>query len=250
MIEKVQKILANYGLGSRRKIEKIIISGLLYVNNIKIKIGDRLSPNSIYNVICNNQHYTFIRHKSKFVRVLLYHKPVGEICTHHDPNNRKTIFKKLPNINNQKWISVGRLDINTSGLLLLTNCGDLAYALMHPKFKVEREYKVRVFSTKDNTKKIKSLIIGKNFIDGFAHFDKISYCGGTGKNKWFRVILSEGKNKEVRRLWKSINYSVNKLIRIRYGDFVLPNNLIRGSYKELSKTEVDRLCQSVNIKFT
>ncbi|CAL4321914.1 Ribosomal large subunit pseudouridine synthase B [Buchnera aphidicola (Eriosoma grossulariae)] len=241
MTEKIQKILANLGLGSRRKIEQVIISGMLFINGLKVNIGDRFILEKIKTIYFHKKFYYFKKKLKKKIRMLIYNKPVGEICTNYDINNRDTVFKSLPLLTNQKWISIGRLDLNTSGILLFTNCGNLAHTLMHPSSNLEREYKVRVFSLNNSESKINLLKQGRILKDGFAKFNIIKYESGKGKNKWFTVTLLEGRNREVRRLWQSVNCSVSKLIRIRYGNIVLPPDLKLGHWKELKYLDIHNL---------
>ncbi|CAL4321977.1 Ribosomal large subunit pseudouridine synthase B [Buchnera aphidicola (Eriosoma lanigerum)] len=249
MKERIQKILSNAGFGSRRKLEQIIKSGLVYINGKKIIITDKIQFKNIKNIIIDKKSYCFKNYKKSKIRVLLYHKPIGEICTHHDPKSRITVFNNLPSLINGKWINVGRLDINTSGLLLFTNSGDLANALMHPKFQLEREYQVRIFNYSKKNLNIELLTKGVMLKDGLAKFDLVQNISGIGKNKWFRVIISEGRNREVRRIWSSIHCIVNKLIRIRYGNIILPKSLKHKNWKELNNIEVRNLCKLARVHY-
>ena len=177
---------------------------------------------------------------------MAYHKPEGEICTRTDPDGRPTVFDRLPNIRGARWIAIGRLDINTSGLLLFTTDGELANRLMHPKFEVEREYSVRVFG-EVNDAIIQRLRIGVELEDGKANFKKIKAMGGEGVNRWFNVVLTEGRNREVRRMWESQGTVVNRLIRIRYGDLLLPKHLPAGGYTEMGLEDVNYLRKLVHL---
>ncbi len=233
--ERLQKVLSQAGLGSRREMERWIESGLVHVNGHLAKIGDSVSSDdkiSVKGRIIDNPLKLTPR-----TRVLLYHKPVGEISSRRDPRHQKTVFDRLPHLKQGRWIQVGRLDINTSGLLIFTNNGDLANQLMHPKFEVEREYAVRVRGeVKQAT--IDALLAGVMLEDGEAKFKSIQFQGGEGSNTWYHVVISEGKNREVRRLWQSQGVDVSRLIRIRYGHLHMPRFLSRGEFIELSNKEV------------
>ncbi|KTD64000.1 23S rRNA pseudouridine(2605) synthase RluB [Legionella spiritensis] len=233
--ERLQKILSQAGLGSRREMERWIASGLVSVNGVMAKIGDSAGPDDQIKVkgkpIANP-----LKEETK-TRILLYHKPVGEISSRSDPRHAKTVFDKLPYLKNGRWIQVGRLDINTSGLLVFTNNGELANRLMHPKYGLEREYAVRVRGqvTEDA---VNALLKGVELEDGVAQFKRIEFHGGEGANAWYHVILTEGKNREVRRLWQSQGLEVSRLIRIRYGQLTMPRFLTRGQFVELSPKDV------------
>jgi len=245
--EKIQKILAKYGYGSRRYIETLIKLKLVQVNNKIVNIGQRISLKTIKKVIIDQQKYLFKVNQSKYSKVLLYNKCEGELCTYKDPRNRKTVFEKLPYLNNSKWISVGRLDINSSGLLLFTTDGMLAHRLMHPSFNIRKIYKVRVFGnfTSDIIEKLSH---GVYLSDGYASFQSVQFQYGYGKNKWFNVSLCEGRNRIVRRVWEKLGFKVSKLIRISYADFALPKTLFPGNWIELSQNDVNTLYIKVNLK--
>ncbi|BBI01233.1 pseudouridine synthase [Buchnera aphidicola (Nipponaphis monzeni)] len=231
MTEKVQKILSNIGYASRRKIEEMIALGWVKINNIKINIGQRIDTRIIHTITIKEKNVFFI--KKKICRTLIYNKPLGEICTRKDPKNRNTVFDNLPKIKNCRWISVGRLDINTKGLLLFTTNGNFANNLMHPKFNIFREYLVRVFG-KVNIHHIQYLNNRKKQINNlYTKFQNIIFYKKNNSNTWFRVSLTEGKKNEIRNLFKSLNLQVNQLIRIRYGNFHLPRNLLPGQFIEL-----------------
>lgn len=236
--ERLQKILSQAGLGSRREMERWIEQGLVAVNGSVAKLGDGAGPNDKITVkgkLIANPLKT--REKT---RVLIYHKPIGEISSRHDPKHSKTVFDKLPHIKQGRWIQVGRLDINTSGLLLFTNDGELANQLMHPKFALEREYAVRVRG--QVSQEILNLLLkGVTLDDGLAQFKKIEFRGGEGTNSWYHVTLTEGRNREVRRLWESQGIEVSRLIRIRYGRVTMPRFLTRGNVIELTAKEIDTL---------
>jgi 23S rRNA pseudouridine2605 synthase len=243
MSEKIQKILANAGVGSRRQIEGWISEGRITVNGRTAEIGERMTYTD--KVAIDGREVKLMRSKTKNSRVLLYHKPEGEMCTRNDPEGRPTIFESLPIIRNSRWICVGRLDFNTSGLLLITNDGDLAHKLMHPSSSIEREYAVRIRGdvTPENLQRMKR---GVELEDGPAHFEQISDGGGTGSNHWFHVIVKEGRNRLVRRIWESLNYSVSRLIRVRFGNVYLPSSLKRGRHIELDEEEIESLTLFLN----
>jgi 23S rRNA pseudouridine2605 synthase len=238
MSEKIQKVLANAGIGSRRQIEKIIEEGRITINGRLATIGDRMTYHD--KILVDGREVKLARSKSKETRVLLYHKPEGEMCTRDDPEGRPTIFESLPLIRNSRWICVGRLDLNTSGLLLITNDGELAHKLMHPSSQIEREYAVRVKGdvTGDTLDK---LLNGVRLEDGWARFEQVTDAGGTGSNHWYHVIVKEGRNRLVRRMWEALNLTVSRLIRIRFGNVYLPSGLKQGKHIELSEEELGLL---------
>ena len=234
--ERLQKLLSQAGLGSRREMERWIESGLIQVNGVTAKVGDSATPDdkiSVRGRIIDNPLKIASR-----TRIALYHKPVGEISSRSDPKHNRTVFDHLPHLKQGRWVQVGRLDINTSGLLIFTNNGELANRLMHPKYELEREYAVRVYG-QISPDVIKTLLQGVQLDDGPAKFKRIDFRGGEGTNSWYHVVLSEGRNREVRRLWQSQGVDVSRLIRIRYGTFDLPRYLTRGNCVELSKQDVD-----------
>lgn len=238
MSEKIQKVLANAGVGSRRQVEKWIQEGRITMNGRLATIGDRMT---YHDTICvDGREIKLMKSKNQKSRVLIYHKPEGEMCTRDDPERRPTIFESLPLIRNSRWICVGRLDFNTSGLLLITNDGDLANRLMHPSSEIEREYAVRIRG--DVTPEILTqLQKGVKLDDGMAHFDHIVDAGGNGANHWYHVIVKEGRNRLVRRLWEALDLTVSRLIRIRFGNVYLPSGLKRGQHVELTEDEVEQL---------
>jgi 23S rRNA pseudouridine2605 synthase len=245
MGEKIQKVLANAGVGSRRQIEAIIQEGRITVNGRVATIGDRMSYRD--KVCVDGREIKLAKSKSQNTRVLLYHKPEGEICTRNDPEGRPTIFESLPMIRNSRWICVGRLDLNTSGLLLITNDGELANKLMHPSSEIEREYAVRVRGDVDFTH-LESLHKGIRLEDGLARFETIMEAGGTGSNHWYHVTVREGRNRLVRRLWEAAGFTVSRLIRVRFGNIHLPSGLRRGKYVELDEQEIGLLEQFPQVK--
>ena len=240
--ERLQKILSQIGLGSRREMERWIEQGLVQVNGIVAKIGDSAGAEdniSVKGRLINNP----LRSQPK-TRILIYHKPIGEISSRNDPKHSKTVFDKLPHLKQGRWVQVGRLDINTSGLLIFTNDGELANRLMHPKYGLEREYAVRVRG-QVSAEAINTMLKGVELEDGLAQFKKIEFRGGEGANSWYHVTLTEGRNREVRRLWQSQGVEVSRLIRIRYGRLTMPRTLARGDSNELSMKEVDAFLASL-----
>ncbi|OGT42780.1 MAG: 23S rRNA pseudouridylate synthase B [Gammaproteobacteria bacterium RIFCSPHIGHO2_12_FULL_37_34] len=242
MTEKIQKILAHAGIASRRQIETWIQAGRITVNGKIATIGDRMTYHD--KVCVDGREIKLIKSQQQKSRVLLYHKPEGELCTRHDPEGRTTIFERLPLIRNNRWICVGRLDFNTSGLLLITNDGELANRLMHPRSQIEREYAVRVRGevTSEIITKLKK---GIKLEDGIAHFNQITDAGGSGSNHWYHVIVTEGRNRLVRRLWEGVGCTISRLIRIRFGSIYLPAGLRRGHYADLSDEEVTLLMKKM-----
>ncbi|AAO26988.1 ribosomal large subunit pseudouridine synthase B [Buchnera aphidicola str. Bp (Baizongia pistaciae)] len=247
MCEKIQKILARHGYGSRRYIESLIKSHSVKINDEVVKVGQRISINVIQKVIINNNNYKPKLNINKSLKVLLYNKPEGEICTRKDQRNRRTIFEKLPKLSNARWINIGRLDLNSSGLLLFTTDGELAYRLTHPSFNIERIYKVRVFGQfTENI--LKQLNVRVKLLDGYANFKSIQFKYGEGKNKWFNVSLCEGRHRIVRRIWEKLGFQVNKLVRISYAHLTLPKTLFPGTWITLNKHDIDVLCKKVNLR--
>lgn len=242
--EKLQKVLARAGLGSRREMEEWISGGRVTVDGKPATLGDRVSSNQQVRV--DGHPVQIASEEQQICRVLAYHKPEGEICSRTDPEGRPTVFSRLPNIKGARWIAIGRLDINTSGLLLFTTDGELANRLMHPKFEVEREYAVRVFG-EINDAMIQRLRTGVELEDGKANFKKIKALPGEGINRWFHVVLTEGRNREVRRMWESQGAVVSRLIRVRYGDLLLPKHLPAGGYAEYPLDEVNYLRKLVSL---
>jgi len=240
--EKIQKVLANLGLASRRQIEQWISAGRISVDGKVAKLGDRVTNRAKISV--DGRLVKIIPSKSLVIQVILYHKPIGEVCTRSDEKNRKNVFANLPVLQNARWIMVGRLDINTSGLLLFTNNGELANRLMHPSSQIEREYAVRALGKVDKNI-LDRLLREVQLEDGEAHFDKIKYIGGQGANQWYHVVLHEGRNREVRRLWESQGVTVSRLSRVRFGDIALPRSLRRGQWMELSRQAVEKLLKTV-----
>ncbi|MBU2898219.1 23S rRNA pseudouridine(2605) synthase RluB [Vibrio hepatarius] len=246
MNEKLQKVLARAGHGSRRELETLIKAGRVSVNGIVAKLGERLEDENA--VVRIDGHIVSAKAQEEVVcRVLVYYKPEGELCTRNDPEGRRTVFDRLPKMRGSRWISVGRLDANTSGLLLFTTDGELANRLMHPSRQVEREYLVRVFGEIDE-KKVRNLVSGVELDDGVARFEDVVHAGGDGMNHTFYVVINEGRNREVRRLWESQDCTVSRLKRVRYGDIFLDKKLPRGGWMELDLKEVNYLRELVELK--
>lgn len=244
MTEKLQKVLARSGHGSRREIEAKISAGRIRVNGKVAKLGERIDADAQVRI---DGHEVAIKPEEAVVcRVLMYHKPEGELCTRKDPEGRPTVYDRLPRMAGARWVAVGRLDVNTSGLLLFTTDGELANRLMHPSQQVEREYAVRVFGEVDEAM-IQRLLKGVQLEDGPAKFNTIKAAGGEGINRWFHVTLSEGRNREVRRLWESQEVQVSRLIRVRYGDIPLESGLPQGGWAELSLKDVNYLRKKVQL---
>lgn len=237
---KLHKVLAQAGMGSRLEMEQLILEGRITVNNEPAHIGQRVQFGD--HVKVNGKPIRF-RVAPPPARVIAYHKPAGEVVSHDDPQNRPTVFRKLPKLFQGKWQSVGRLDLNTEGLLLFTSSGELANHLMHPRFGLEREYAVRVLGALTQDEKNK-LLQGVQLDDGVAQFGSIEEGGGEGSNCWYRVTISEGRNREVRRMLESLGHAVSRLIRIRYGAMVLPRGLKRGAWMELDESDIRALSQA------
>ncbi len=237
---KLHKVLAQAGMGSRLEMEKLILEGRISVNREPAHVGQRIQAGDQIKVNGKPVRY---RIDPPPARVIAYHKPAGEVVTHDDPQNRPTVFRKLPRLQQGKWQSVGRLDLNTEGLLLFTSSGELANRLMHPRFGLEREYAVRVLGALSAEEK-QRLLGGVQLDDGLAAFGTIEEGGGEGSNCWYRVTISEGRNREVRRMLESVGHAVSRLIRIRYGAMVLPRGLRRGAFMELGETDIRGLMKA------
>lgn len=234
---KLHKVLAQAGLGSRLDMEQMILEGRITVNNEPAHVGQRIQFGDHVKI---NGKPIKVRIAPPPPRVLAYHKPAGEVVSHDDPQNRPTVFRKLPRLPVGKWQSVGRLDINTEGLLLFSSSGELANQLMHPRFGLEREYAVRVLGALSAEER-QRLLDGVRLEDGMAQFGSIEEGGGEGSNCWYRVTISEGRNREVRRMMEAVGHAVSRLIRIRYGAVVLPRGLKRGAWVELDESDIRRL---------
>lgn len=243
--EKLQKILANAGLGSRREIEKWIADGRVSVNGSIAELGERATDKDTIRV--DGRVIKIKPSDEVYTRVIAYHKPLDEVSTQKDPEGRPTVFDRLPNTKFGRWISIGRLDINTTGLLLFTNNGELAHRLMHPSYQVERKYAVRIHGqvTDEMLENLKSGVL----IDGdMCHFNYIQAGGGEASNQWYEVGLSEGKNREVRKLWMSQGVDVSRLIRVQYGPIDLPKSLSRGRWMDLDESQIKQLAELVDLE--
>jgi 23S rRNA pseudouridine2605 synthase len=245
MSEKLQKVLARAGLGSRRELEGWISANRVSVDGKIASLGDRVSEDAKIRVDGNLLKLT--KESEIRRRVLVYNKPVGEMCTRKDPKNRPTVFDRLPNLKQGRWVAIGRLDYNTCGLLLFTNDGEMANRMMHPSSEIEREYAVRIHG-EVNEATIKILQEGVMLDDGKAAFDSIKAAGGEGTNQWFHVTLKEGRNREVRRLWESQDVEVSRLIRVRYGAVELPRSLHRGTWIDMEDQDINKLASTVDLK--
>lgn len=242
--ERVQKILSRMGFGSRREIETWIEQGRVKINRGTAKLGDKVSEGDRVEL---NGRRAIVHLAAAGTRVIAYNKPEGEVCSRKDEHNRTTVYKNLPKISNGRWVGIGRLDINTTGLLLFSNDGELANRLMHPSSEIEREYAVRVHGSLTE-QQLKQLEKGVMLEDGMANFESITDAGGEGSNHWYHVVLKEGRNREVRRLWESQDVQVSRLIRVRYGPIRLPRNLRQRKTIELSAREVGQLAAMVGYK--
>lgn len=234
---KLQKVLAQKGLGSRREMEELIAAGQVTLNGQVAQLGDRAGPDDVIRI---GRRTIRVHFNEELPKVLLYHKPEGEIVSRDDPQGRPSVFDKLPHLRSSKWIAVGRLDFNTSGLLIFTSDGVLANRLMHPRFEMEREYAVRILGELTE-EQMKQLTTGVPLDDGQAAFTYLADEGGEGANHWYRVILKEGKNREVRRMFEAIGITVSRLMRVRFGPINLPPRLKRGQWLELDEKETRRL---------
>lgn len=235
--ERLHKLLANSGIGSRREMEALIAAGRIHVNGEPAHLGQTVSPGDRIKV---NGKLVQLRFSDRLPRVILYHKPEGEIVSRNDPDHRPNVFTSLPRMSAGRWVAVGRLDFNTSGLLLLTTSGDLANRLMHPRYQLVREYAVRILGELPDEARLR-LLEGIELEDGPAKFSSFQEAGGEGANRWYRVSLFEGRNREVRRMFEAVGVVVSRLMRVRYGPFLLPPGLKRGQVQELPEAEVKKL---------
>ena len=238
--EKLQKVLARAGLGSRREMEAAIADGRVRVNGEVATLGDRIEMRD--KVTFDNRPVTLRGAEEVPRRVIMYNKPEGELCTRKDPEGRRTVFERLPRLKGERWIAIGRLDINTSGLLLFTTDGELANRLMHPSTQVEREYAVRVMG-EVSRENVVAMVEGVMLDDGPARFTDVQEFGGEGINTWFHVVIMEGRNREVRRLWESQGLTVSRLKRVRYGNNFLDKRAKAGEWTELTQDEIDDLAE-------
>ena len=243
MSERLQKLIASAGYGSRRWAERLIEQGRVSLNNHDVKLGDKAVLDD--KVRIDGKLIDLKRYAETETKVLILNKQAGFICSNKDTEGRKSVFDLLPE--NSRWIMVGRLDLNSSGLLLFTNNGELASKLMHPSAQIDREYAVRVLG-KVKEEHIKKLTNGVELDDGFAKFHKVTQGGGEGANRWYRVVIREGRKREVRRLWEFLDFKVSRLIRIRFGDICLPDKLRSNQSEYLKPNQVQALLNSVNLK--
>jgi len=243
MQERVQKVLARCGHGSRRQIESLIGGGRISVNGAVAVLGDSLKPGD--RVSIDGQRFRVVDDAPALPRVLAYHKPEGEICTRRDEQGRRTVYEALPRLRAARWISVGRLDFNTSGLLLFSDDGALVDALAHPRRAVEREYAVRVRGEVDEAT-LASLARGVRIDGETVSFKSLEFRGGRGSNRWYHVVLSEGRNREVRRMWEAVGATVSRLIRVRYGPLALPRNLRPGEFMDVKGPDLTNLLAAVD----
>ena len=243
--EKLQKVLARAGLGSRRAMEKWISDGRVKINGDLAKLGDRVTARE--KITVDDKPLAQESSDARPPKVLMYNKPAGEICSRNDPEGRPSVFDKLPQLRNERWIAIGRLDINSSGLLLFTTDGELANALMHPSTGIDREYAVRIQGEVDD-EMLDRLRKGVELEDGPARFTDIEIGRGRGTNKWYYVVVMEGRNREVRRLWESQDVQVNRLKRVRFGDVFMPSQTKVGQTHELGMAEIKRLYQRAGLE--
>ncbi|MCP5299293.1 MAG: rRNA pseudouridine synthase [Chromatiaceae bacterium] len=243
--ERLQKLLANAGLGSRRQLEELIAAGRVKVNGRVAKLGDRAGPEDRIEVDGRRVGGKRLAVHPRFV--LMYNKPEGEVVTRDDPEGCTTVFSRLPRLPAGRWIAVGRLDVNSAGLLLFTNDGELANRLMHPRHAIDREYAVRVNGevTQDM---VRQLVTGVELEDGPARFEDVVDAGGEGANHWFHLVIMEGRKREVRRLWEAVGATVSRLKRVRYGPIILDSSVKAGQYRELDREERRALLQAVALK--
>jgi len=243
MSERLQKLIANAGYGSRRWAERLIEQGRISINNKEATLGDKATIDD--RVTIDGRFIDLKRYSEEETKVLILNKQAGVICSNKDEEGRKSVFDFLPE--NTRWVMVGRLDLNTSGLLLFTNNGELANKLMHPSSEIDREYAVRVLG-KVEDEHIKKLTSGIELEDGFAKFHKVTLGGGDGANRWYHVVVREGRKREVRRLWEALDFKVSRLIRTRFGDIRLPDNIRANQSEYLKPKQVQSLLDSVNLK--
>tara|TARA_B110000444_G_C18803878_1_gene578898 strand:- start:774 stop:1541 length:768 start_codon:yes stop_codon:yes gene_type:complete len=243
MTEKLQKVLARAGFGSRREIETWIAKGRIKVNGKVAVVGDRVTDDD--KIIVDGKKLAPQKKIREDRRVILYNKPENEVSTRSDPEGRRTVFDSLPPLKHGRWVSIGRLDLNTSGLMLFTTDGELANKLMHPSSQIEREYAVRILG--DVTPEmVEEMHKGVIIEDHLCRFTDIQHYGGEGVNQWYHVVLMEGRNREVRKLWESQGLKVSRLKRVRFGPLFIPSSIVKGRFNELGKTEIEKLLKLVN----
>lgn len=239
---RLHKALAELGLGSRRELEEWIVAGRISVNGEPAHLGQKVTPQDKIRV---NGRLVSLRFRERLPRVLMYHKPEGEIVSRDDPEGRTSVFEKLPRVKGGRWIAIGRLDFNSSGLLLFTTSGELANRMMHPRANLEREYAVRTLGQL-SSESAQSLCSGVELEDGSARFSALFDAGGDGANHWYRVVLTEGRNREVRRMFEAVGLTVSRLMRVRYGPLELPRRLKRGMWAEMGEEDVKALLDRLN----
>lgn len=243
--DRLQKVLAAMGLGSRREIERWIEDGRITVNGRPAKLGDRVKQGDRVRV--DRKEIRIGNRAAPKRRIIAYNKPEGEMVTRNDPEGRKTVFDHLPALRHSRWVAVGRLDINTSGLLLLTTDGELANRLMHPSHEIEREYSVRILGELRQSA-LQELTEGVALEDGPASFESVTAAGGSGANRWYRVVLKEGRNREVRRMWEAVGATVSRLIRLRYGNVEMGPRLFAGHWRNLEDKEIEALLELAGLE--
>jgi len=243
MSERLQKLIANAGYGSRRWAERLIEQGRISINNKEATLGDKATIAD--KVTIDGRLIDLKRYSEEETKVLMLNKQAGVICSNKDEEGRKSVFEFLPE--NTRWVMVGRLDLNSAGLLLFTNNGDLANKLMHPSSEIDREYAVRVLG-RVSDEDIKQLISGIELDDGFAKFHKVTLGGGDGANRWYHVVVREGRKREVRRLWEALDFKVSRLIRTRFSDIRMPDNLRANQSELLKPKQVQALLNAVKLK--
>lgn len=244
-MERIQKFLAHQGVASRRQVDQMLQDGRITVNGKPAKPGDQVAGGE--KIAVDGKLLRISRTEAR-PKVMMYHKPIGEVCSRKDPEGRPDVYRNLPNLQQGRWVGIGRLDINTSGLLLFTNQGELANRLMHPSYEVEREYAVRIHG-EVTPEMIQNLRKGVMLEDGEAKFENIVDAGGEGTNHWYHVILKEGKNREVRRLWEAVGVEVSRLQRVRYESFTLPKWLKQGKARLFEDDLVKKLYHRLELSY-
>lgn len=242
---RVHKVLAEAGIASRRKVEEMIRQGIVKINGQTANLGDQVQAGDLIDV--DGVEIVVKTRSGQPTQILMYHKPEGQVCTRTDPQGRPTVFDDLPALDDARWVAVGRLDINTTGLMLFTTDGDLANRLMHPSSRIEREYAVRVYGDV-SPEQLKRLSQGVQLEDGLAKFSRIDEGRGEGQNRWYNVVINEGRNREVRRMWESVDAKVSRLIRVRFGHVALPRSLAQGEWQMLQGDDQQRLLDQVGVK--
>jgi 23S rRNA pseudouridine2605 synthase len=243
--ERLQKLLANAGFGSRRQLEEMISAGRITVNGSVARLGDRATRDDRIEIDGRPVGSKRLDGSQRFV--IIYNKPEGELVTRRDPDGRKTVFNHLPHLPTGRWIAVGRLDVNSAGLLLFTNDGELANRLMHPRYQIDREYAVRV-NGEVTPDMVQQLVNGVELEDGPARFEHVVEAGGEGSNRWFHLVIMEGRKREVRRLWEAVGATVSRLKRVRYGPIILDSSVRVGQWRELNAEERRDLLKTVDLK--